>query len=721
MTIAAGVLALAGCTEDLDSLSGSAAPYSGINFSMTSDSPNTRTQYSTKDWLQIEWIEGDKITIACDQTQAPISNDAANLDESNWAKKTSAIYEVSQVIADQHSVALSNNTTQQITTNSKAKIESISTDAKDALYWGGNKVDYVFYAAYGESVTINETTGVAKCVYQPDQFLIENTRNEWINMEQAYMVATKTTKPVDNVDLHFKPIMTTLAVEVQAPASGLTVKAMEIDLPASLDVIYTNNTTNSAYFDYDIANGTVKTSNVGTQTAEKLVFTLKTPKTVAAGEKTTLVALLPPVAISNGDPITITIDANEGYSITTVTTLAVPAGNKAVISASADWKKKTISEVEGIDYVEINGVKWATRNLGANNEWEGGDYYGWGCIVPYSTSSYIGDQDDPNSDWSVYFKKIGGTGGKQADCGTTKDPLRGYKYPANGRIHNTAHDAAHVRLGGKWRMPTKTEMESLIACTWGQIVENNGVEGVYVYKEDPNKKIFLPFAGWRTKGETYVGKNIGAHYWSGILDSLDNSKAYDLTMDISGTNVIRSSENSFCRYLGFHIRPVYGHSYVVLAGHKWAMENVTASGSITAVASDAVYGDYFSQDGTKGSSAQAAVDSWGDSNWEVPTKQQWEDLISKCDWEWKNGYYFNGKTCNGYLVKGKDAEAGNSIFLPAAGWFDADTAHTFRSKGEYGDYWSSDAREYLNFENGNQRVHNYRYTDVGMAVRAVLK
>lgn len=717
MTIAAGVLALAGCTEDLDSLSGSAAPYSRINFSMTSNSPNTRTQYASNDWLQIEWIKGDKITIACDQTQAPISNDAANLDESNWAKKTSAIYEVSQVIADQHNVELSNNTTQQISTNSKARIKPSSTDAKDALYWGGNKVDYVFYAAYGESVTINETTGVAKCVYQPDQFLTENTRNEWINMEQAYMVATKTTKPVDNVDLHFKPIMTTLAVEVQAPAGGLTLKAMEIDLPASLDVIYTNNTTNSAYFDYDIANGTVKTNNVGTQTAEKLVFNLKTPKTLAASEKTTLVALLPPVAISNGDPITITIDANEGYSITTVTTLAVPAGNKAVISASADWKKKDTP----VDYVEINGVKWAKCNLGANNEWESGDYYGWGCIVPYSTSSYIGDQDDPNSDWSVYFKKIGGTGGKQADCGagTVKDPLSRYMYPDSGRIQNTDYDAAHVRLGGKWRMPTKTEMESLIACTWGQIVENNGVEGVYVYKEDPNKKIFLPFAGWRTKGETYVGKNIGAHYWSGILDPLNNSKAYDLTMDISGTNVVRSSENSFCRYLGFHIRPVYGHSYVVLAGHKWAMENVITTGSIPIIARHAIYGDFFTMDPNYVGYVYDAVDSWGDGNWAVPTTQQWEDLISKCDWEWKNGYYFNGKTCNGYLVKGKagTSEAGNSIFLPATGMF---RNGNFYNQGKLGYYWSSSETKYLYFTNENKVMYVYDLWP-WMQIRPVLK
>ena len=49
---------------------------------------------------------------------------------------------------------------------------------------------------------------------------------------------------------------------------------------------------------------------------------------------------------------------------------------------------------------------------------------------------------------------------------------------------------------------------------------------------------------------------------------------------------------------------------------------------------------------------------WG-SNWRIPTKDEYQELINECEWSWTS---MNG--VNGYIIKGKN---GNTVFLPAAG------------------------------------------------------
>lgn len=68
--------------------------------------------------------------------------------------------------------------------------------------------------------------------------------------------------------------------------------------------------------------------------------------------------------------------------------------------------------------------------------------------------------------------------------------------------------------------------------------------------------------------------------------------------------------------------------------------------------------------------------------WRMPTKEEMEELIEECEWEWKN---FNGIL--GWMVTGKNC---NSIFLPAAG-----TASAYRVAGvnELGRYWTSTRHE----------------------------
>ena len=152
-----------------------------------------------------------------------------------------------------------------------------------------------------------------------------------------------------------------------------------------------------------------------------------------------------------------------------------------------------------------------------------------------------------------------------------------------------------------------------------------------------------------------------------------------------------------------------GHEYVDLglpSGTKWATMNVGAD-------SPEDYGDYFAWgetqpkdvynwsnlkwydgneftkyciDSANGKvdnktilelSDDAATANWG-GDWRMPTKEEQDELRTKCTWTWttKNGI-------NGYTVTGPN---GNSIFLPTAGYrYGLD----LNDVGIDGYYWSS--------------------------------
>lgn len=79
----------------------------------------------------------------------------------------------------------------------------------------------------------------------------------------------------------------------------------------------------------------------------------------------------------------------------------------------------------------------------------------------------------------------------------------------------------------------------------------------------------------------------------------------------------------------------------------------------------------------------AAHVNWG-GNWRMPTKAEFDELrnTDNCTWEKKTNY--NGTGVNGYLVTSK--KNGNSIFLPASGYYNGSS---LSSDGSGGYYWSS--------------------------------
>ena len=103
------------------------------------------------------------------------------------------------------------------------------------------------------------------------------------------------------------------------------------------------------------------------------------------------------------------------------------------------------------------------------------------------------------------------------------------------------------------------------------------------------------------------------------------------------------------------------------------------------------------------------------ASWYIPTKADFEELIRYCTWEWTT---LNG--VNGYVITGFN---GNSIFLPATGYYDGTSCN---NDGTTGEYWSSTPHKdaefsyYLCYGGKNYYTYwNCRY--VGRCVRPVKK
>lgn len=137
-------------------------------------------------------------------------------------------------------------------------------------------------------------------------------------------------------------------------------------------------------------------------------------------------------------------------------------------------------------------VKWACCNVGADSPEDYGDYFAWGETSP--KSSY---------DWENYLHWSDYNGDGWWDSGEST---------FNFDISGTQYDAARANWGGRWRMPTLSEIRELCYdCYWEEAYEN-GVWGSRVTGPNGNS-IFLPAAGYRHGSSAdYVGSY--GFYWS---------------------------------------------------------------------------------------------------------------------------------------------------------------------------------------------------------------
>ena len=220
----------------------------------------------------------------------------------------------------------------------------------------------------------------------------------------------------------------------------------------------------------------------------------------------------------------------------------------AYLTSCKDDEPKNPDTHEWVDLGLPSGTLWATCNVGANSPEEYGDYFAWGETIGYNSGK-------TNFSWETY---------KYYDStwGTVTKYCTNYN---NGTVDNKTElepedDAATVRWGADWQMPSADQWEELsefnnYIYTEHTGVAINGVWGVMITSKVNGNRIFLPAANY-VDGET-VGEYFNTNgtekrycaYWTRSLRA-DNS------MQLSETSwqyFINAGSN---RYLGLSIRPV---------------------------------------------------------------------------------------------------------------------------------------------------------------------
>ena len=204
-----------------------------------------------------------------------------------------------------------------------------------------------------------------------------------------------------------------------------------------------------------------------------------------------------------------------------------------------------LSELRAVDMGL--SVKWASMNVGAKKVTDFGSFFAWAETKGYSSTNV---NDGRDFSFSAYV-------GNSAN----------YKI-GGATVLTAADDAATANLGGKWRMPTRQEVQELCdtrvspAYIWEWKQNYGGVEGCHGYLitcKGNGNTIFLPAAGARIDNRIVEQGKTGC-YWSSTVDDDPVEDFSDVTAeayDLAFCNSYPYSDVNTCAFVyGCSVRAV---------------------------------------------------------------------------------------------------------------------------------------------------------------------
>ena len=213
--------------------------------------------------------------------------------------------------------------------------------------------------------------------------------------------------------------------------------------------------------------------------------------------------------------------------------------------------EKYYDPANGHEYVDLvlpSGTLWAKCNVGASSETDYGLYFAWGDTQGY-TSSQVGTNKD--FAWADYKY------GTYDSSDTTDYGMTKYNGTDGKTTLDLEDDAAHVNMGGEWKMPTSTQINELLNTTYVEHANvtnynGSGVNGMLFTSVANNAAtLFVPFAGGASEGGVGgVGNDGGV--WSSSLGSSGVGGAFSLY--VSGMPTADLSYDDRC--YGFSVRGV---------------------------------------------------------------------------------------------------------------------------------------------------------------------
>jgi len=340
-------------------------------------------------------------------------------------------------------------------------------------------------------------------------------------------------------------------------------------------------------------------------------------------------------------------------------------------------------------------VRWADRNIGANAPTEIGNYYMWGAVTPY------------DANFNQYYHKD-------------------ENLPA-GR------DVANYSYGEGWRMPTDDEWEELVnACSWSkQSIDGHiCMVGTPKQLQYASQRIILPCTGYYSSAILYSSST--PEYWTSVWAASNQAVLYSFPMansDNTWKPLIRPRDN------GLPVRAVltsrthplvpvdmgngiywadanigafeaYDPGYYFAWGdlegsrngvHDFTWERYLYSGSdyntLSKYNSQSSLGDL---DGltTLADGDDVARHQLGDG-WRMPTPEEIATLEDRSlyTWTWFDADNTEYLGHAGYRVTSK--QNGNSIFLPATGFF---VSNHIEGQNQLGAYWTTERHPDVSYQ-----------------------
>ena len=219
-------------------------------------------------------------------------------------------------------------------------------------------------------------------------------------------------------------------------------------------------------------------------------------------------------------------------------------GNKGDVKAAVTATGETREGKPKMVQLWEGGPYWADRNIGADAPWDYGLYFWWGDTIGHRPSGMAFDFDFYYKNSAIYT------------YGKIVLELQSAGWMTSDGVIAPSHDAAHVKWGGGWRIPTSQELSDLISkCVWTWVTMN-GVHGYVVCGTDgyASNSIFLPCAGMGERTSLRSDGSFG-YYWSSVPDSdCDIKNSWALYFYSRYPYMVQSGN----RAAGMSIRPVQG-------------------------------------------------------------------------------------------------------------------------------------------------------------------
>lgn len=332
-----------------------------------------------------------------------------------------------------------------------------------------------------------------------------------VAIKQAYGEGLIVEKAEYNVGIEEKSIEVTVQsnveYNVQSEVEWISIITTKALSTSTINLFVEENET------YSDRVGTVKVSQINgalqqfitiNQDGRIAVTSIKldaTEKELEIGDQIQLIATVCPdnatdkeVKWASSDSSIATVDESGNVA-------AIKTGKIKIIAKAGEFSAECSISVRPQNSVDLGlSVFWAKSNL-CSDGFESapekyGNYFSWGEIEPKIVY------------WWSNYKWCNGS----MDSLTKYNTVSSKGYVDNIIVLEDADDAAHVILGGNWRLPTKEEMKELVNnCTY-KWTTLNGINGMLFTSKINSKTLFLPASGG-------YGANVGVlgTYWNSSL------------------------------------------------------------------------------------------------------------------------------------------------------------------------------------------------------------